>query len=174
MKKIFALMLALCLAMCCVSAMAEEDTYVIGICQLMQHPALDQATQGFKDALTEKLGDKVTFEEQNASGDAVNCATIVNTFVSEDVDLILGNATAALQAAVSATADIPILGTSITDYATALGMSEFTGVTGINVSGTSDLAPLGWPGGHDSGAVPRGQDRGPALLLCGGQLPVPG
>lgn len=142
MKKIFALMLALCLAMCCVSAMAEEDTYVIGICQLMQHPALDQATQGFKDALTEKLGDKVTFEEQNASGDAVNCATIVNTFVSEDVDLILGNATAALQAAVSATADIPILGTSITDYATALGMSEFTGVTGINVSGISDLAPL--------------------------------
>ena len=110
MKKIFALMLALCLAMCCVSAMAEEDTYVIGICQLMQHPALDEATQGFKDALTEKLGDKVTFEEQNASGDAVNCATI--------------------------------LGTSITDYATALGMSEFTGVTGINVSGTSDLAPL--------------------------------
>ena len=164
MKKIFALMLALCLAMCCVSAMAEEDTYVIGICQLMQHPALDEATQGFKDALTEKLGDKVTFEEQNASGDAVNCATIVNTFVSEDVDLILGNATAALQAAVSATADIPILGTSITDYATALGMSEFTGVTGINVSGTSDLAPLDGQAGMIQELFPEAKTVG--LLYC--------
>ena len=142
MKKFIALALALCLALCCFTAVAEEATYEIGICQLLQHPALDEATRGFKDALTEKLGDKVTFSEQNASGDAVNCATIVNTFVSDGVDLILGNATAALQAAVSATADIPILGTSITDYATALGMGEFSGVSGINVSGTSDLAPL--------------------------------
>ena len=120
MKKIVALMLALCMTLCAAAAMAEEKTYEIGICQLLQHPALDEATRGFRDALTEKLGDKVKFDEQNASGEAVNCATIVNTFVSNDVDLIMANATASLQAAISATDTIPILGTSITDYATAL------------------------------------------------------
>ena len=94
MKKIVALMLALCMTLCAAAAMAEEKTYEIGICQLLQHPALDEATRGFRDALTEKLGDKVKFDEQNASGEAVNCATIVNTFVSNDVDLIMANATA--------------------------------------------------------------------------------
>lgn len=119
-----------------------DETYSIGICQLVQHDALDAATQGFKDALTEKLGDKVTFDEQNASGDSANCATIVNQFVSSDVDLILANATASLQAAAAATDQIPILGTSITDYATALEIDDWTGTTGRNISGTSDLAPL--------------------------------
>ena len=120
----------------------SNTTYNIGICQLVQHTALDAATQGFKDALTEKLGDSVVFDEQNASGDSANCATIANTFVSNGVDLIMANATPALQAAVAATADIPVLGTSVTDYATALDISDFTGTTGTNVSGTSDLAPL--------------------------------
>lgn len=142
MKKFLCLILTVALVVCAASALAEGDTYQIGICQLLQHEALDAATKGFKDALIEKLGDKVVFDEQNASGDAVNCATITNTFVSNGVDLILANATPALQAAVSATADIPILGTSITDYATALEDPNFSGVTGINVSGTSDLAPL--------------------------------
>lgn len=123
---------------------AEEASYDIGICQLVQHPALDAATLGFKDALTEKLGDRVTFDEQNASGDSATCSTIVNTFVNNEVDLILANATASLQAATAATADIPILGTSISVYSVALGMedAEWTGTTGTNVSGTSDLAPL--------------------------------
>lgn len=121
---------------------ASGDSYNIGICQLVQHDALDAATQGFKDALTEKLGDKVTFDEQNASGDSANCATIINGFTSSDVDLILANATAPLQAAAAATKDIPILGTSVTDYATALEISDWTGTVGGNVSGTSDLAPL--------------------------------
>ena len=138
MKKIVALALALVLVMAAACASAAE----IGICQLVQHPALDAATQGFRDALTEKFGGDVTFDEQNASGDAVNCATIINTFVSNNVDLILANATPALQAAVAATADIPVLGTSITEYGVALGIDDFNGVTGINVSGTSDLAPL--------------------------------
>ena len=137
MKKIVALALALVLVMAAACASAVE----VGICQLVQHPALDAATQGFKDALSAKMPD-VTFDEQNASGDAVNCATIINTFVSNNVDLILANATPALQAAVAATADIPILGTSITEYGVALGIDDFNGVTGINVSGTSDLAPL--------------------------------
>ena len=125
------------------SAPAEAAaSYTVGICQLVQHDALDAATQGFKDALTEKLGDAVTFDEQNASGDSANCATIVNGFVASDVDLIMANATAPLQAAAAATAEIPVLGTSVTDYATALEIENWTGTVGNNISGTSDLAPL--------------------------------
>ena len=120
-----------------------NKVYNIGICQLVQHEALDAATKGFKDTLTEKLGaDKVKFDEQNAQGDSATCATICNQFVSSNYDLILGNGTAALQAAYTATPSIPILGTSITDYGTALDMAEWTGVSGMNVSGTTDLAPL--------------------------------
>ena len=121
---------------------AEAQVFNIGICQLVQHPALDLATQGFKDALTEKLGDSVSFNEQNASGDAATCAVICNQFVSDEVDLIMANATPALLAAASATNVIPVLGTSITDYGSALGIEGFTGATGSNISGTSDLAPL--------------------------------
>lgn len=124
------------------SKSAEDKTYKIGICQLVQHEALDAATEGFKEALKEKLGDKVTFDEQNASGEATNCTTICSKFVSDKVDLILANATGALTAAAQATADIPIVATSITDYATALDIKDWTGKTGFNVTGTSDLAPL--------------------------------
>lgn len=120
----------------------EKEVYNIGICQLVEHPALDAATEGFQDALKELLGDKVTFDVQNAQGEQTNATTICNAFVADKVDLILANATSPLQAAASATADIPILGTSVTDYATALDMSDWTGVTGRNISGTSDLAPL--------------------------------
>ncbi len=140
MKKIIALLLAalLCLCTCAVA----EETYRVGICQLVQHVALDAATQGFQDALKAKLGDAVTFDVQNASGDSNTCSTIVNNFVSAGVDLIMANATPALQSAVAATGDIPILGTSVTDYATALDIDNWNGATGFNVSGTSDLAPL--------------------------------
>ncbi len=124
------------------AAETDKTVYHIGICQLVQHEALDAATQGFQDKLTELLGDQVDFDLQNASGDAATCATIANQFVAEDVDLILANATASLQSAAAATSEIPILGTSITDYATALEIDNWTGVTGMNISGTSDLAPL--------------------------------
>lgn len=117
-------------------------TYTIGICQLVQHEALDAATDGFKKALKDKLGDKVKFDEQNAAGDAPTGSTICTSFVTNNYDLILGNATAALQAAVSSTDSIPVLGTSVTDYGTALDISDWNGVTGKNVSGTTDLAPL--------------------------------
>ncbi len=119
-----------------------KTTWTVGICQLVQHTALDAATKGFRDALTDRLGDKVTFIEQNASGEINNCATIVNGFVSHKVDLILANATPALQAAASATGEIPVLGTAITHYGTALDIANYTGVIGGNISGTSDLAPL--------------------------------
>ena len=121
---------------------SDGKTYTVGICQLVQHEALDAATKGFKDALTDKLGDRVKFDEQNAAGDASTCSTICTTFATNNYDLILGNATAALQAAAAATDTIPILGTSVTDYATALAMSDWTGTTGKNISGTTDLAPL--------------------------------
>lgn len=121
---------------------AGDKTYKIGMCQLVQHDALDKASDGFKDVLTEKLGDNVEFDLQNAAGDSATCATIVNQFVSSGDDLIFANATASLQAAAAATADIPIVGTSITDYATALDIDDWTGVTGRNITGTSDLAPL--------------------------------
>ena len=124
------------------SAAAPAESYTIGICQLVQHEALDAATQGFQDALTEQLGDAVTFDLQNAQNDSPTCSTICNGFVSAGVDLIMANGTPALQAAQASTADIPILGTSITEYGVALGIDDFSGTVGGNISGTSDLAPL--------------------------------
>ena len=145
----------------------EAQVFNIGICQLVQHPALDAATQGFKDALTEKLGDSVSFNEQNASGDAATCSVICNQFVSDEVDLIMANATASLQAAASATNVIPILGTSITDYGTALGIEGFTGVSGTNISGTSDLAPLDGQAQMLSELFPDAKTVG--LVYCSGE-----
>lgn len=146
MKKIIALVLAAVLVLgmaSAVTAKAEEKTYTVGICQLVQHAALDAATEGFMDALTEKLGDNVKFDLQNAQGESTTCSTIVTGFVANEYDLIMANATPALLAAVSATDTIPILGTSVTDYATALAMDDMDASvgTGINVSGTSDGVP---------------------------------
>lgn len=124
------------------NASVQEQVYQVGICQLVQHEALDAATLGFTEALKEALGDQVVIEEQNASNDQATCATIINQFVASDVDLIMANATPALQAAIAATDTIPIVATSITDYATALEISDWTGTTGMNVTGTADLAPL--------------------------------
>lgn len=121
---------------------SSGETYKIGICQLAPHPALDAATEGFTDAVNALLPGQVELDTQNAAGDTPTCATIINGFVSGGVDLIMANATAPLQAAASATADIPVLGTSITEYGVALGIDNFSGVVGSNVSGTSDLAPL--------------------------------
>ena len=146
-KKIVSLMLAAVMAIGltgCGEA-AADDTYKIGVCQIVEHPALDAATQGFEDALKEKLGeDKVTFDVQNAQGEQPTAATICNAFVSANVDLILANATTPLQCAAAATTTIPVLGTSVTDYATALEVpvENWTGASGRNVSGTSDLAPI--------------------------------
>lgn len=166
MKKIVSTLLALSLAMslvaCGTDAAKEKEsataatektetadkaaddskTYNVGVIQLVQHPALDAATEGFSAALKEKLGENVEVNVQNASGDTATCATIANSFVSDNVDLIMANATPAMQASSTATNSIPIVATSITDYGTALGIKDWTGTTGINVTGTSDLAPL--------------------------------
>ena len=145
MKKLVSILIVLAMVLsfaACGSEPAADGKYTVGICQLVQHEALDAATEGFKAALTEKFGDDVTFIEHNASGDAATCITICNQLVSEGVDLIMGNATPALQAAAAASAEIPVIGTSITDYATALEITDWTGKTGTNITGTADLAPL--------------------------------
>ena len=153
-KKIISMTVLLSLALSALCACGGNDSasgtgnkdakYKVGVCQLVQHEALDAATEGFTQALKDELGDDVFVEVQNASGDSATCATICNTFVSEGYDLLMGNATAALQAASQATDSIPVVGTSITDYATALDMdaASWSGKTGTNVTGASDLAPL--------------------------------
>ena len=117
--------------------------FTIGIAQIVDHPALNLATEGFKDAVKDGLGEaNVTFDYQDAANNLENCSTIVNSFVNKRYDLIMANATPVLQAAANATKTIPVLGTSITEYGVALNIPDFKGKTGTNVSGTSDLAPL--------------------------------
>lgn len=137
----FAVMMVLSMAAC--SSPSADGKYVIGICQIQPHAALDAATQGFKDALIKEFGeDKVEFKVRDAAGDPTTCDTIMDTFVADNVNLILANATPPLQSARNKTATIPILGTSVTDYVTALNIKNFNGTVGGNISGTTDLAPL--------------------------------
>lgn len=149
MKKSVKRLIAVCLAVVTIAACFAAcsgngaKTYKVGICQLTEHPALDAATEGFITAVKEKIGeDNVDIDVSNAQNESTNCATITNQFVAKGVDLIMANATPALQAAVASTADIPIVGTSITEYGVALGIENFNGLTGKNVTGTADLAPL--------------------------------
>ena len=137
------LCLGSCIALFSCSESSSDGKYKIGIVQLVEHVALDAATEGFKQAIIDELGeDAVEFNFQNGQNDPNTCSTIVNQFVSNKVDLIMANATPALQAAAAATADIPILGTSVTEYGVALELKNFNGTVGGNISGTSDLAPL--------------------------------
>ena len=155
MKKMIALVCAALLVLGMTACAAEQNNdptnvnnqndgkFVIGICQFMPHPALDKATEGFIAAVEEGLGkENVEFDLQNAAGEASNCTTIVGGLVASKVDLIMANATPAVAAAYNATETIPILGTSVTEYGVALGIENFSGTVGANVSGTSDLADL--------------------------------
>jgi len=142
MKKIIALICVCLLLVSMTACQGSSDKIRIGICQIEPHPALDAATQGFKDALVKEFGDKVEFDTQSAAGDSNTCNTIINSFVSQNVNLILANATPVLQSAAAATSTIPILGTSVTEYGVALNLENFSGTVGGNISGTSDLADL--------------------------------
>ena len=143
---------------------ADAQQYVVGICQLVQHDALDAATNGFMDALNEALPGQVTFDLKNASNDIPTCGTIVTGFVASNVDLILANATPALQAAATATQTIPILGTAVTEYGVALDIKDFNGTVGGNISGTSDLAPLDQQADMLLELLPEAQNVG--ILYC--------
>ncbi len=149
------------------STPSTGDKYTVGICQLVQHPALDAATQGFIDVLNESMPGQVEILNQNASNDIPTCSTIVNGFVADQVDLMLCNATPALQAAVAATTEIPILGTSVTEYGVALKLDDFNGTVGGNVSGTSDLAPLDQQAQMVMDIFPDAQKVG--ILYCSGE-----
>lgn len=146
----------------------DNKTYNVGVIQLVQHPALDAATEGFEKALKDKLGDNVTVTIENASGDIPTCATIANSFVSDNVDLIMANATPALQAAQTSTNSIPIVATSITDYASALDIDDWSGATGINVTGTSDLAPLDGQAEMLNELYPDAKEVG--IIYCSGEV----
>ncbi len=142
-KKIFCLVLAMILALGTIALTScGKAKYNVGVVQLVAHPALDAATEGFKQALIDEFGEDVSIDVQNAANSTDTCATIVSTFVTKNVDLIMANATPALQAAQAATETIPVLGTSVTEYGVALGIDNFSGTVGTNISGTSDLAPL--------------------------------
>ena len=144
-RKLLSLLLVAAMLACAVPAFTScgggEKTYNIGIIQLAQHDALDAATKGFQDALKEKLGDRVSFDLQNAQGEQNNCTTIVTKFVNNKVDLIMANATNAVAAAREATETIPIVGTSVTDYVGS-GFVDSNEKPGANVTGVSDMNPV--------------------------------
>ena len=138
--------------------------FTVGVCQLTQHPSLDAATQGFMDELEEQLPGRVDFDVQNACNDIPTCGVICAGFASADVDLILANATASLQAAAAATTQIPVLGTAITEYGVALDLDDFDGTVGGNISGTCDLAPLDQQAAMIPELLPQAQNVG--ILYC--------
>lgn len=135
------LLLVLCLLLTLVGCSNGGNAKRVGVIQFVKHDALDLATQGFVEVVDGEFGEG-TCDVQIGGGDASTCNVTISSFVSENYDLILCNATPALQVASKATKSIPILGTSVTEYGIALGIENFNGKTGINISGTSDLAPL--------------------------------
>ena len=150
------------------SSQTERTDYMIGVIQLVTHPALDAATNGFVDTLKADLNlTDDNFDIQNAAGEAATCSSIATALVQENCDLILANATASLQAAASATSTIPVLGTAVTEYGTALDIADFDGTVGTNVSGTADLAPLDQQAAMFDELLPDAKKIG--ILYCSGE-----
>lgn len=119
---------------------ASEGAYKVGISQLVQHPALDSATEGFKAAF-EEAGIDVEFDEQNANGEQATALTIAQTFAGADLDLALAVATPAAQALAQNIQDKPVLFTAVTDAVSA-ELVESNEAPGGNLTGTSDMAPV--------------------------------
>ena len=123
---------------------ANADALQIGIVQTQAHVALDRAREGFEDGLTEAgytIGEDVVIDYQNAQGDQSNLNTITSQFASDKKDLVLAIATQAAVQMASASSDIPIVGTAITDYE-SVGLVESNDAPGGNVTGTSDMNPI--------------------------------
>ena len=167
MKKTLAILIGLALALgLCLPACAAQ--YTIGICQFRPHPALDEATRCFKDAVNAALGEgEVEFLFDNAQGEFAACTAAMSGYVTKGVNLILANATSALEAAANATMEIPVLGVSVTEYGAALHIDDFDGLVGGNISGASDLAPLDEQDKMILSVFPQTQRVG--LLYCSGE-----
>lgn len=146
LKVLLVVLMVLSVTACSNNQESSDETltdpiFKVGVVQLVEHAALDAATKGFKDQL-EKDFSNIVVDVKNAQGESANCLQLANRFVSGGYDLIMANATPALQSVLTATGDIPILGTSVTDYGAALGIENFNGLVGENISGTSDYLPL--------------------------------
>lgn len=129
------------LAGCGGSSGSSEGKMKVGVVQIVQHPALDDANKGFLAALNDRgLSDKIEIDQQNAQGDQSNLRSIANRFVSGKYALIGAISTPAAQAMANATADIPIICTAVTNYETARLMNSEAAPDG-NVTGTSDRGP---------------------------------
>jgi len=123
---------------------SREKKITIGIIQLADHVALDNARNGFIDALRDNGyvdGENITIDYQNAQGDQSNLSAISDRFVSNKVDLVLAIATGAAQSIAGRTKDIPIVGTAITDYVSAK-LADSNERPGGNVTGTTDMNPI--------------------------------
>ncbi len=168
MKKLLSLILSAVFVFSLTACGTTSATYTIGILEYSSHHAQSLAVQGFIDVLTEKLGEDVAFDRQHASGDANSATLIANNFVTKNVDLILCDNTQSLQIAAAATAQIPVLGSAVTDYSQALDLTFLNSVTGINVSGTSDLAPLDSQAAMITELFPDAKNVG--LLYCSSEV----
>jgi len=147
-KKAFAFILIMMLLStiftACSTTTSSNKMIKIGISQLVEHPALDSAREGFIEALKEagyEDGKNIKIDFQNAQNDITNAQTIARKFVDEKVDMILAIATPAAQAAANVTKDIPILITAVTDPVSA-GLAESLEKPGGNVTGTTDMNPV--------------------------------
>ncbi len=126
------------------NSFGKDGIINIGILQLAEHDALEQAKNGFIDGLKAngyEEGKNVSFDIQNAQNDQSNLKTMSQRFVNNNVDLILGISTSATQSLANETTEIPILGTAITDFVEA-NLVESNEKPGGNVSGTSDKSPV--------------------------------
>ncbi|NLK07522.1 MAG: ABC transporter substrate-binding protein [Firmicutes bacterium] len=143
-NRVLSLLVLVALVVLSVEGAWAGSPVTIGIIQYVEHPALDAAREGFLAALEESglhLGQDFEIDYQNAQGDASNLSTISDRFVGKKVDLVLAIATPAAQSIASKTADIPILGTAITDYVVAR-LVDSNEVPGGNVTGTTDMNPI--------------------------------
>lgn len=148
-KKIFSIVLiisliSLSLIGCSQETSKQSEPLKIGITQIVEHPALDSARQGFIDALADNGyvdGENIELDFQNAQGEISNAQTIANNFISDEKDLILAIATPVAQATYNATKEIPILITAVTDPVEA-GIAKSWEKSGTNVTGTSDATPM--------------------------------
>lgn len=126
------------------STAPDGEKYKIGIIQYMDHVALDSAREGFLAALKDNgytEGENLELDYQNAQGDQSNLSTISKSFVSQDMDLVLGIATPAVQSIAGETETIPVVGTAVTDY-TSAKLAKSDDAPGYNVTGTSDMNPI--------------------------------